>query len=657
MRCTTVAERGEQMRKKGIRKYIPWLVLAAVAALLAMMPVLARSAVSANEASVLTATAESGTIETTLAGGGTLTAEKAIEVKLPDQVEIEEFLVENGDHVEAGQALARVDRVTLLGTLIEIQDSMNKVAEEMRLEANNTSIVKLTSQASGRVKAIYAKVGDDARQVTLEHGALAVVSLDGMMMTELETDVPVRMGQGLTLKFSDGRELPGRVESSLNGRLTVTLTDDGPQLGETVTAYADDGTEVGSGVLAVHNAWNLLATEGTVNYVYVRENQKVLLGSGIVTVENPGGSMEYQKLAAKHREYEDLMQELFALYQDDTLKASQTGFVTGIDEKKAKNMAAGDATYRLEFLAAEETAPGPAILLVTGVNGNIISGIPYTADIDPTDLTGLLSLLSGGTTSVTITEGAIPSIGDIVSVTSTEEKTVAETINHIDIESIINGVSDTAKKVEEAMQMPQIPSFDLSGLDLSGLLGGFSMPQIAVGEEEEDDLFSLDQATVLSIIPDNAMTVRISVDELDILEYQLGMEADVTVDALPDHRFTAEVTEIGGVGENSGGSSKFRVELRLDRAPDMLDGMNASVVVHRGEKTALLLPVEAVYDVGSRSYVYTALDRKTGKPIQECTVTTGISDGKNVEILGGLTEGQPVYYEYYLPPENSMQGN
>ena len=52
------------MRKKGIRKYIPWLVLATVAALLAMMPVLARSAVSANEASVLTATAESGTIET-----------------------------------------------------------------------------------------------------------------------------------------------------------------------------------------------------------------------------------------------------------------------------------------------------------------------------------------------------------------------------------------------------------------------------------------------------------------------------------------------------------------------------------------------------------------------------------------------------------------
>ncbi|MER2152240.1 MAG: HlyD family efflux transporter periplasmic adaptor subunit [Candidatus Limivicinus sp.] len=174
-----------------------------------------------------------------------------------------------------------------------------------------------------------------------------------------------------------------------------------------------------------------------------------------------------------------------------------------------------------------------------------------------------------------------------------------------------------------------------------------------MGEGEEDDgLYELEEKTILSITPDNAMTVNISVDELDILQYQTGMQADVTVDALPDRSFTAEVEEISPLGENSGGNSKFQVRLQLDRAPDMLDGMNASVVVHGGRKTALLLPAAAIHDRGSKSYVYTALDSKTGKPTLELAVTTGLSDGEKVEILTGLTENQPVFYEYYTGPES-----
>ena len=39
-----------------------------------------------------------------------------------------------------------------------------------------------------------------------------------------------------------------------------------------------------------------------------------------------------------------------------------------------------------------------------------------------------------------------------------------------------------------------------------------------------------------------------------------------------------------------------------------------------------------------------------GKVIPE----TGISDGENVEIVSGLSEGQTVYYEYYLPKEDGF---
>ncbi len=92
-------------KKKTVKRIIGWIVLALVAAGLAILPNLARRAANPDQASVLTAKAEQGEIEYTLAGGGTLTAEDPIEVKIPDTVEVLHYLVENGQRVEKDQAL------------------------------------------------------------------------------------------------------------------------------------------------------------------------------------------------------------------------------------------------------------------------------------------------------------------------------------------------------------------------------------------------------------------------------------------------------------------------------------------------------------------------------------------------------------------------
>lgn len=617
-------------RKKGIRRAVPWIVLAVIALILGMLPQLARKAAAGTEASVLTARAETGEIENTLAGGGTLTAEKAVEVTVPSSVEITEFLVKNGDRVEEGQALASVDRVTLLGAISDVQKSLEDVAFQMLTNANVYSVAKLTAQVNGRVKAVYAGVGDDVRQVTVERGAVAVVSVDGLMVSEIPTDRPVEAGTRVNVKLPDGTEAAGRVETAMDHMIRVTLSDDGPRIGDPVTVYTTDGTEIGSGLLAVHNPWTLLATDGIVNHVYVKENQQIWVGNGIVEVERLTGNTEYQALAAKHRQYEEVMQELFALYEDDTVKASNAGFVRDIDENKIKNTASWDKKYTIKLLGNEDTDEETT---EDGVwVGTVISVESGTATVNGKNV------LSGEekSISVPVSDNSI-GVGDVVSVT------------------IVGDKKDVAI-ISKASQIPQIPA----GFDIGSLLGGFSfnisipssMMSGAQAEEEDDGLYDLEEQTILSITPDDSMTIRIRVDELDVLQYELGMSADVTVDALPDRSFTAHVTEIGAMGENSGGNSKYDVELRLDRAPDMLDGMNASVVVHRGSRSALLIPSAAVHDRGSRSYVYTALDNKTGKPTGEAQVETGISDGENVEILSGLSEGQTVFYEYYVPRED-----
>ena len=340
-------------RKKGIRRFIPWIVLALIALVLGMLPQLARKATAGTEVSVLTARAETGEIENTLAGGGTLTAEKAVEVTVPSSIEITEFLVKNGDRVEEGQALARVDRVTLLGAISDVQKSLEDVAFQMLTNANTYSVAKLTAQVNGRVKAVYAGIGDDVRQVTVDRGAVAVVSVDGLMVSEIRTDRPVEAGTRVNVRLPDGTEVPGRVETAMEHMIRVTLSDDGPCIGDPVTVYTTDGTEIGSGFLAVHNPWTLLATDGIVNHVYVKENQQIWVGNGIVEVEKLTGNAEYQALAAKHRQYEELMQELFTLYEDDTVKAPNAGFVSDIDENKIKNTASRDKEYTIKLLGSE----------------------------------------------------------------------------------------------------------------------------------------------------------------------------------------------------------------------------------------------------------------------------------------------------------------
>ena len=621
------------MKKKGIKRFIPWVVLGLLALLLALLPVMARESAAGAEASVLQTTAISGEIKDDLAGGGMLTAEDPVKVEVPEGIEITEFLVENGEHVEEGQPIAKVDRVTLMEALLNIQTSLEDVSDDMQAAADTATARNLNNQAAGRVKAVYAQVDDDVRTVMLRDGALALVSLDGLMVTEIRTDRDVAAGAKVHLRLPDGTEKDGRVETVLEGTLRITLSDDGPVPGDSVTAFSESGEELGVGTLSVHSPWKLLATDGVVSQVYAKENQKIQAGAAMMRVRDLSGNAEYQALAAKHREYEEMMQKLFAMYEDDCIKAPCTGFVSGIDKKLVKKTASlNDREVRLVLLSNESgddpTNSGsedpdpvdPENNIMTSYWIGIIKGIKDgKAEIIEAVPLGESGEAEAPTTAPA-RKGLMP--GAIVLI---EVKTDISTEEPTTVSTKILMVQNMSGKID---------------INIAGI--GVAQP--------EEPLFSTEENTILSVTPDNAMTISITVDELDILQYELGMKADVTVDALPDRSFSAEVTDIDAVGSNSGGSSKFQVKLRLDRAPDMLDGMNASVVIHKGSRTALLIPAAAIHDRGSRSYVYTALDNKTGKPTLEVPVETGLSDGESVEILSGLAENQPVFYEYYNPP-------
>ena len=181
----------------------------------------------------------------------------------------------------------------------------------------------------------------------------------------------------------------------------------------------------------------------------------------------------------------------------------------------------------------------------------------------------------------------------------------------------------------------------VSGVTSAGVTGGGSSTSGSDADIETDEI------TVLTLSPEDTMTVSVTVDELDILSIQLGQAATVTVDALEGELVTGIVTGIDTTGTSAGGVTKYTVEVTVDKTEQMLSNMSASVeIVIKQTEDCLTIPEAALQQNGASTYVYTSYDRESGALGGETEVTTGVSDGTNVEITGGLSQGDTVYYRY-----------
>ena len=151
--------------------------------------------------------------------------------------------------------------------------------------------------------------------------------------------------------------------------------------------------------------------------------------------------------------------------------------------------------------------------------------------------------------------------------------------------------------------------------------------------------------SAFSIAAGDEMTLSVNVDEMDILSIETGQKSTVTFDAIENKEYEGEITSIDKNGTTSNGTTKYPVEITLTKEDSMMSGMNASVTITTSEVSeALLVPAAAVTEEGNTSYVYTEKDSKTGELSGKTEVQTGDTDGTNIVITSGVSEGDTVYY-------------
>ena len=689
----------DKAKKKRIQKFISWGCAALVVLGLAVMPLMAGSSEEASgpQASILSGTVRSGDLSMALHGGGTLVDGDAEDVTLPSGVKITEFLVKNGDTVTEGTPLAAVDKVSVLNAMAQVQETMDYLQEKMEDVQDEKASSSVRAKAGGRVKAVYAQAGDDVQTVMLTHGALAVLSLDGLMAVDLETS-SVTTGDAVQVTLSDGTEVTGRVETCLNGAAVVTVEDEGYAMGETATVTAQDGSQVGSGELYIHNAWKATAYTGMVSTVWAKEESTVSSGASLFSLTGTEYTAQLDSLASQHREYEQQLQELSRMYQEGTINAPCDGLVSGVD---------ADSPY---LLAAEETPLTASLLANTGTEWAIVllssveEGEPteateapivstactgYAGIVTGVGIDGLLLSVNETPYTVTQTEDGLWDLSQVNldsslmlerNVPFTTSETSAYTVNDIVVliyDETGNFLSlviaqkaepeptptdpiippEASEPVGEEATTPTYPGGigDLSGLGglmggsgMSGMMGGMSGMGGTSAAEPEAELYDLNGSILMTVTTQDSMTLSITVDEQDISRVAVGQTAAVEVAALRGQVFEAEVTSVANIGTNSGGSSKFTVELTLGKSGNMLSGMSATATIPLYTKMDVLtVPVAALTEEGAATVVYTSLDQETGEPADPVEVTVGISDGETAELLSGLNSGDSIYYFYY----------
>lgn len=153
---------------------------------------------------------------------------------------------------------------------------------------------------------------------------------------------------------------------------------------------------------------------------------------------------------------------------------------------------------------------------------------------------------------------------------------------------------------------------------------------------------TLNPTGIVTLSPDEQMTITLSVDETDILSLELGQTAEVTISSLAEEPYEGVVTE---VERSAAASGTYSAVVTVPKDKGMLPGMTASVNIRiTGVENALLIPIEALHQTRDRAYVYTTYDPETETYGGQKEVTIGIMGSNEVEILSGLSEGELVWY-------------
>ena len=151
-----------------------------------------------------------------------------------------------------------------------------------------------------------------------------------------------------------------------------------------------------------------------------------------------------------------------------------------------------------------------------------------------------------------------------------------------------------------------------------------------------------DGTTVATVANMNDLIFEGQIDETEVGSLYEGMPLTITIGALKDYTFDAHLEYISPKAVENNGANQFKVKaaVKVDSEHVIRSGYSANAQIDLEKATDVLtVPESALEFVKEESYVY---KKKQDGTYTKTKVTTGLSDGVNIEIKEGLSEGDTV---------------
>lgn len=162
-------------------------------------------------------------------------------------------------------------------------------------------------------------------------------------------------------------------------------------------------------------------------------------------------------------------------------------------------------------------------------------------------------------------------------------------------------------------------------------------------ELEAGDKISTGTALV-TLYDMDEVTMTVTVEEDDMTDISMGSAANIALTAYPEDIFTAKVTSIGDATSNSNGNITYDVTVTLKGdVSGLFQGMTGDVTFIT-EQTEEVLYVSRRAIIKDNDKTYVKVKTADGSILKK-EITTGMSDGSNVEISGDIAEGDIVLIE------------
>ena len=238
--------------------------------------------------------------------------------------------------------------------------------------------------------------------------------------------------------------------------------------------------------------------------------------------------------------------------------------------------------------------------------------------------------------ATTTYENAAAKIGDITTyysftgnVESKNRQTVmSENIMQISEINVVEG--DTVREGDVLMKTT-------AGDEIKAKISGEIVNMIV----EENSQY-MAGAALLEIVDYNNLEINVKVDEYDYTALEKGKEITVKLGAI-DKEIQGVISNMSKEGEVMNGITFFMATIDLDKDEALKIGMSAEVTLINTEVTGVVvLPVKALqFDDNNQPYV---LEKDENGVVVKTEITTGINDGKTVEVKSGVLSGETILY-------------